>query len=138
MKAKIIITTIALGLMSVTAVNAQTTEKAKTEKSVKTETFKVYGNCGMCKARIEKAAKSVKGVNSAKWSGETAMITVSWDESKSSLDAVSTAIAAVGYDTKWHSAKEEVYNKLPGCCQYERKGSDGQKKEMKGHEGHNH
>lgn len=138
MKTKIIITTIALGLMSVTAVNAQTTEKAKADKSVKTETFKVYGNCGMCKTRIEKAAKSIKGVKSAKWNGETAMITVSWDESKNSLDAISNAIATVGHDTKWNSAKEEVYNKLPGCCQYERKDSDGGKKEMKGHEGHNH
>jgi len=28
----------------------------------KTEKFKVYGNCGMCEKRIEKAANSVDGV----------------------------------------------------------------------------
>lgn len=34
----------------------------------KTEKFKVYGNCGMCESRIEKAAKSVTGIlNVQKW-----------------------------------------------------------------------
>lgn len=31
----------------------------------KTEKFKVYGNCGMCESRIEKAAKGVEGVSKA-------------------------------------------------------------------------
>jgi periplasmic mercuric ion binding protein len=30
----------------------------------KTESFKVYGNCGMCKKRIEKAVK-LEGISSA-------------------------------------------------------------------------
>ena len=33
--------------------------------AAKTEKIKVYGKCGMCKTRIEKAAKSVQGVNKA-------------------------------------------------------------------------
>ena len=33
----------------------------------KTEKFKVYGNCGMCEKRIEKAASSVDGVSKADW-----------------------------------------------------------------------
>ena len=31
----------------------------------KTEKIKVYGNCGQCKTRIEKAAKSIAGVFTA-------------------------------------------------------------------------
>jgi len=34
--------------------------------ATKTETIKVWGNCDMCKARIEKAAK-VEGVTKANW-----------------------------------------------------------------------
>ena len=33
----------------------------------KTEKFKVKGNCGMCENRIEKAAHSVDGLQSAVW-----------------------------------------------------------------------
>lgn len=138
MKTKIIITAIAFGLISVAAVNAQTAAKSEAKKGIKTETFKVYGNCGMCKARIDKAAKGVKGVKSAAWSTETKMMSVTYDESKNSLDPIINAIAAAGHDTKWNSADDKVYSNLPGCCQYDRKGSEGGKKEMKGHEGHNH
>lgn len=34
--------------------------------NTKTEIFKVWGNCGMCKARIEKAVKE-EGATSADW-----------------------------------------------------------------------
>ncbi len=40
---------------------------AQTQK----ETLDVRGNCGMCKARIEKAAIQVKGVKYAVWQAET-------------------------------------------------------------------
>jgi hypothetical protein len=30
------------------------------------------------------------------------------------------AIANSGHDTKMHKASDEVYDKLPGCCKYER------------------
>lgn len=101
----------------------------------KTEKFEVKGNCGMCESRIEKAAKSVDGVTSADWSQETKMLEVAYDESKTSVNKVQMAIAKVGHDTPMHKAKEEVYEALPGCCMYDRTES---KKEMKGHEGHNH
>ncbi len=83
--------------------------------------FKVYGNCGMCKARIEKAAKSVNGVLSAEWDAETNTIEVVTENNKLSSKEVSEAIAAVGHDTEYNVSKKEVYNKLPDCCQYERK-----------------
>jgi copper chaperone CopZ len=107
----------------------------------KTEKFKVYGNCGMCEKTIETAANAVKGVTSADWDKETKMIKVVLDESKTTVDKVHKAIAKVGYDTKLHKAKDEVYAKLPGCCQYERPAA---KKKSKAHDhdhdhsGHNH
>lgn len=86
----------------------------------KSEKFKVYGNCGMCEARIEKAAKAVPGVNSADWDMETKMMEVSFNDSKTDVDKIELAIAGVGHDTENHKAKDSVYDKLPGCCQYER------------------
>lgn len=86
----------------------------------KEEKFKVYGNCGMCESRIEKAAKSVDGVTSADWNKETKMMAVSFDGSKTNVNKIQMAIANVGHDTEMNKAKDEVYNGLPGCCKYER------------------
>jgi copper chaperone CopZ len=94
-----------------------TTVTAQTEK---TEKFEVAGNCGMCETRIEKAAKSVDGVLSADWDKETKMVEVKFDSDKVAIQKVDMAIAKVGHDTKMHKASDEVYDKLPGCCKYER------------------
>ena len=40
----------------------------------KTETFKVYGNCGMCEKTIEGSLKNVKGIDKADWNKETKMM----------------------------------------------------------------
>ncbi|MEO7905568.1 MAG: heavy-metal-associated domain-containing protein [Saprospiraceae bacterium] len=91
-----------------------------TDSNVKTDTFKVYGNCGMCKRTIEKAATSVEGVKSASWDVETDIITVSYNSTVVALDDIKKAIAASGYDSDSHRAPDAVYNKLHGCCQYDR------------------
>ncbi len=85
----------------------------------KTETFKVWGNCGMCKDRIEKAAKE-EGAASASWDLKTKILTVSFDPAKTNVDALSKRIASVGHDTEKYKADDKVYNSLPACCQYER------------------
>jgi len=110
---KTILTTIVL-ILTVTMSFAQA-------KSVETEaTFGVRGNCGMCKATIEKAATSIDGVASAVWDKENKKIDVSFDASKTSLDKIHNAIAASGYDTDKVNADEKVYNDLAGCCQYDK------------------
>lgn len=90
----------------------------------KTESFKVYGNCEMCKARIEKAAKSVDGVSVANWSADTKMLALTFDDSKTDVHKVQEAIAKVGHDTDMHRATDEAYNKVSGCCKYERAKSE--------------
>ena len=86
----------------------------------KTESFSVYGNCGMCKSRIEKAAKA-EGATAALWSKDTKIMTVTYDASKTSNEVIQKKIASVGHDTEQFIAPEKVYEKLPGCCLYERK-----------------
>ncbi len=87
----------------------------------KTEKFKVYGNCGMCETRIEKAVKAVDGVVSADWDQETKMIEVTFDDSKTTLDKIHQAIADVGHDTDLKKADDKTYDALPGCCHYDRR-----------------
>jgi Protein of unknown function (DUF3347) len=101
-----------IALLSVTTVTAQI-------KNAKTETVKVYGNCEMCKAKIEKAA-SAKNISKASWSEETKMATITYDSKKINMDAVLKKIALAGYDSEKFLAPDAVYAKLPGCCKYER------------------
>jgi hypothetical protein len=92
---------------------------AKDSGKTKTETLKVWGVCGMCKARIEKTAKE-EGCTSAAWDSKTLMLTVSFDSLKTNSDALAKKIASVGHDTEKYKAQDDVYEKLPGCCHYER------------------
>ncbi len=85
----------------------------------KTETVKVYGNCGMCKKNIEKAA-TIKGVSSTKWDPDSSMLTMTYDSRKTSGDEILKNVASVGYDSASHKATDEAYNALHGCCKYER------------------
>jgi hypothetical protein len=108
MKTLNIFLAIAMAVTTLT-VNAQT----------KSETVKVSGNCGMCQTRIEKAAKEA-GASSAKWDSETSMLAVSFSAAKTSLKNIETKIASVGHDTKGVKANDAAYDKLHGCCKYER------------------
>lgn len=103
-----------------------------------TDSLKVYGNCEMCKTRIEKAAK-IDGVKKADWNVETKMLTVTYDGHKVKLDEIQKSIAAVGHDTQNYSAEAAVYKKLPGCCKYDRKPADNKTNNKAGdNHGHNH
>ncbi|PRX56146.1 heavy-metal-associated domain-containing protein [Flagellimonas meridianipacifica] len=91
-----------------------------TETAVASFDFQVLGNCGMCKKRIEKAARAVPGVTSAEWNKETKMVNIDVSDKAVSKDKVSEAIAAIGHDTEFHRAEVSTYDDLPGCCQYDR------------------
>ncbi|GAB6096981.1 hypothetical protein JCM14469_32350 [Desulfatiferula olefinivorans] len=94
-----------------------------------TQRFEVPGLCGMCENRIEKAARSVDGVSEADWNLETRQLTVVFDTSKTDTDRIQNAVAGAGHDTPMHKADDDVYNKLPACCKYER----GERQSGKGH-----
>lgn len=86
----------------------------------KTETFKVYGNCEMCKTTIEGALKKKDGILSKKWDKEKQEITVTYDASKITVQKIGEKIAGVGYDNQYAKAKDETYSNLHKCCRYER------------------
>lgn len=89
-------------------------------KGVKKETIKVWGNCGMCKAKIEKAAKTAGAVK-ANWNEETGELQVQYKEAVTSSQKMQAAIGKVGYDTQDVTADDAAYKKLHSCCQYTRK-----------------
>lgn len=84
-----------------------------------TTTFKVSGNCNMCKKHIEKAAMTM-GVAGATWNKDTKKLLLTYDPAKISADKVQQNIAAAGYDTEKFAADEKAYKALDECCQYER------------------
>lgn len=91
-----------------------TTAIAQTEKT----TVSVRGNCDMCKARIEKAAISTKGVKYAVWQADTEKLTLIYNAKKTAVSEVSANIAAVGHEANGIAVLDSVYAALPMCCQY--------------------
>lgn len=123
---KIIITVLFTCVIGITAAaqthsNTQSSNKKEpsTVNSLKTVTFLVYGNCGMCKSRIEKAAKN-EGASESNWDSKTKILTVKFDPAKTNRDSIEKNIASAGHDTEKYRASDEVYSGLPGCCHYER------------------
>jgi Cu(I)/Ag(I) efflux system membrane fusion protein len=94
------------------------TQRVTSSHPLSKQTFKVSGECEMCKDRIETAAKTVSGVKSAEWSAEKQLLHVQFDETKTNSDAIQKAIAAVGHDTEKFKASDNVYKALPECCLY--------------------
>jgi copper chaperone CopZ len=94
------------------------TSQAGGEKKL---TFKVYGNCEMCKETIEGSLKNEKGISSAIWDVDKKMMSVSFDSTQTNLAAINEKIASVGYDTELKKGNDEAYKNLHKCCQYDRK-----------------
>jgi mercuric ion binding protein len=111
----------ATALLAVT-VSVFTFAQTSTNVPSKTETIKVSGKCEMCKSKIEKAAK-IDGVTKAEWNTESMVLTLAYNPSKVTSDAVQKSIAAVGYDTEKFKATDAAYKSLPSCCQYDRNGA---------------
>lgn len=96
--------------------NAQNHAKEQS-KALLTATIKVNGNCSSCKTRIEKAAH-VAGAKKAEWNESTKDLTVVFDPTKTSVDAIEKKIASVGHDNEKYQTDDKTYNALPGCCKY--------------------
>lgn len=123
-------------LLSFAACNAQI-------KNPKTENVKIFGNCGMCESTIEKAGNKKK-LAKVEWDKDTKMATLTYDSMKTNQDEILKRISLSGYDNEKFLAPNDVYAKLPECCQYERKAQtiakvETPKTEIKeDHSAHNH
>jgi hypothetical protein len=116
MKSTRYIIAVGIALLSGIFTMARTQDPSKVE-SAQTISFKVKGNCEMCKSRIEKAAK-VNGVDTAIWDQKTKVLSLVYYPSVVTSDAVQKKIAAAGHDTEKFRADDKAYNALPACCHY--------------------
>jgi len=98
----------------------QASAQKATDKAPKTVTvsFKVFGNCGECKARIESVAMDSKGVKKAVWDAQTDTL-VLVGSAKMDPAKVAQAIAKAGHKSDLAPADAKAYAALPECCQYE-------------------
>ncbi len=80
--------------------------------------LEVDGVCLMCKARIEKACLTSKGVKSAVWNVKTHELKLIYDARKTDLKTISTTVTKVGHDTKELKATDEAYATVHPCCRY--------------------
>ena len=101
--------TLAIFAATISLVSAQTV----------TESLTVSGNCGMCKSRIEKAAKEA-GATEASWDKDTKQLKVSFASGTTSVAKIQQKVAEVGHDNGGFQATDAAYEKLPPCCKYER------------------
>lgn len=85
-------------------------------KNVKA-TIKVYGNCNMCKGRIETSLDQ-KGIKQAQWDPKTKELLVVYNSTKITEQQIHELVAAVGHDTDKVKANDEIYADLPFCCLY--------------------
>jgi len=111
---------ITMGLSSFAQMDMNKHDHSKMASESKTVSIKVWGNCGMCKSRIENTAK-VDGVSKALWDAKTQILTLTYDPSKVKTDDIQKKIAAIGHDTEMFKADDKAYDALPGCCKYDRK-----------------
>ena len=81
-----------------------------TSKKWDQETFKVWGNCEMCKETIEGSLK-IRPVQMAVWDVDTKMMTVRFDAEHITLDSIQKRIALAGYDSeKFRCANKGLSN----------------------------
>lgn len=62
-------------------------------------TFKVNGmSCAHCEGRVNTALEALEGVKQSKASAKKAEVTVKYEESSVTLDAIKEAVRQVGYE----------------------------------------
>ncbi|CAN5573478.1 hypothetical protein BH23ACI1_BH23ACI1_26940 [soil metagenome] len=85
---------IIMGLLSVLGFGASTAAQKEPPASGKVATLKVSGmSCGVCAARVEKAAKQIDGVKAAKVDQPKGIAEITYDPDKTSPAAIAKEIS---------------------------------------------
>lgn len=114
---------------------------AQNSAQADTVSITVYGNCELCKTRIESAAMATGKIKSAIWDQESHLLKVVPLTKKFSEDAIHHALTNAGHDTNKEQASDKTYDKLHACCKYRTTLSDiipHYETEEEDHSGHDH
>jgi mercuric ion binding protein len=78
--------------------------------------IKTSANCEMCKARIERNLGLSKGVKASNLNLKDKVVTVKYNPSKTTPEAIKATIINTGYDADEQVANQKAHDKLPDCC----------------------
>lgn len=78
--------------------------------------IKTSGQCEHCKETIEKNIRFEKGIKKVVFDEKTQIVTVKFDESKTTLKNIQIAISKLGYDADSIPADPKAYENLNACC----------------------
>ncbi|EIA09456.1 DUF3347 domain-containing protein [Flavobacterium frigoris] len=98
-------------------------------KNAKTENMKIFGNCGMCETKIEKAG-NLKNTAIVDWDKDSKIATITYDTAKTNPDEILKRIALAGYDSEKFLAPDSKYDTLHACCQYDRDAKEQSKMDV--------
>lgn len=84
----------------------------------KKEVIKIQtsGQCEMCKESIEKVLAYERGVVKFEYDTKTAIVSVEYNNTKTSPEKIRKAITEIGYDADDEKANPVAYSKLKDCC----------------------
>ena len=108
-----VITTLSLLFISL-AVFAQK-EPVKVENGYKVE-IKTSAVCEMCKEAIESDLVFEKGVKDVNLDVDTKILTVVYNDKKTTPETIRKRVAKVGYNADDIKRDVEAYENLPFCC----------------------
>lgn len=87
--------------------------QAEGDKEIKIKTSAI---CEMCKSRIERNLGLSKGIKESNLDLNDKVVTVKYNPSKTTPEAIKATIINTGYDADDLPATPKAYNKLPNCC----------------------
>ena len=89
---------------------------AAAKKGTEMVQFKTSAVCDMCKSRLEKSLAYEKGVQAANLDVPSKVLTVTYNPTKTTPEALRTAVQKTGYDADAVTADARAYDRLPECC----------------------
>ncbi|UBM59932.1 heavy-metal-associated domain-containing protein [Marinilongibacter aquaticus] len=113
---KISVLVFLFGLITTFGVKGQ--DFAKYDHVVQVKTSAI---CKMCKKRIERDLSLTKGVEKAELNLDNKVVTVAYNAKKTDADEIREAITKIGYDADDMPANEKSHDRLPECCQKDKK-----------------
>jgi mercuric ion binding protein len=78
--------------------------------------IKTSSQCEMCKDRLESNIGLEQGVKTVTLNLETKILSVKYNNKKTSPDKLRLAVSKLGYDADDVAADAVAYEKLPACC----------------------
>lgn len=107
----------AMSIFSVNYSSAQSTNGKKSTVTIKTNTYCDHcKKCETCAGKMESELTYVKGIKYAEYNEADMTISVTYNNSKISIDDIRKEISLLGFDADDVTADPKGYESLDNCC----------------------